>query len=474
MKPTNAALGVLEELGITIRENDGSFKSFTDILQQFADTGAEGGQILEVFGAEAGRGILSLIENIRAGEIDVAAFTEKLQEASGTADEMASIRMEGFSGQMKALNSAFQELLITIGDTGLLGELTNLAKMATGFIQDLSKANPELLKTVTIAVAIVGAIGAIMIPLGMLIGAVGQIITLFSSGGFLAGLAPTLTTIGTALIPIALVALKFVGIFVAVAASLAAIFGLVHQVIAAFQEFGAVEGSLIVLKTVFETIVDFGALAGVAIMSVAQGLLAAGLAAATFATQVVVGILRAIQSVAAFMEKVLGIPPVFSEAMNQAVNIVLSFAGNFLSAGQALMEALGQGIRDAIGAVTGSISDAMERVRAFLPGSDAKIGALSDLTASGSALFETFAKGMTLTAPSLENLMSQTFPELPTTSTSSVNAPVTVNITLNTQSSQEGVEQPSESLLEQLRAEGNAIAQIVQEAMRDQSRTAYV
>lgn len=63
-------------------------------------------------------------------------------------------------------------------------------------------------------------------------------------------------------------------------------------------------------------------------------------------------------------------------------------------AGSGMMNALAQGISSAASGPFNVINDVMERVRAYLPGSDAKTGPLSDLTKSGAALPQTFAQGM--------------------------------------------------------------------------------
>ena len=55
---------------------------------------------------------------------------------------------------------------------------------------------------------------------------------------------------------------------------------------------------------------------------------------------------------------------------------------------------LAEGIRAAVGAVTGAVGWVVQKIRDLLPGSDAKEGPLSDLFASGRALPETFAKGI--------------------------------------------------------------------------------
>ena len=63
------------------------------------------------------------------------------------------------------------------------------------------------------------------------------------------------------------------------------------------------------------------------------------------------------------------------------------------AAGAGMMSAMAAGVRSGSSAVIAAVQDVMAQVRAYLPSSDAKVGPLSDLTASGGALVRTFVKG---------------------------------------------------------------------------------
>lgn len=66
----------------------------------------------------------------------------------------------------------------------------------------------------------------------------------------------------------------------------------------------------------------------------------------------------------------------------------------FEQLGRNLIEAVANGVRIAGNAVKDSVEDALDEARDYLPFSDAKKGPLSDLTASGMAVPETFAGGI--------------------------------------------------------------------------------
>ena len=79
---------------------------------------------------------------------------------------------------------------------------------------------------------------------------------------------------------------------------------------------------------------------------------------------------------------------------DKILKYLADLADKFRAAGQALVQALIDGITSLIGRPADILRGALGGLRAMLPGSDAKEGPLSDLTHSGKALVETFAEGM--------------------------------------------------------------------------------
>lgn len=69
-------------------------------------------------------------------------------------------------------------------------------------------------------------------------------------------------------------------------------------------------------------------------------------------------------------------------------------SSEFKDAGSSLASSVASGIRSRISRIRNAARDAMSAARSYLPGSDADHGPLSDLTASGQALPETFAQGI--------------------------------------------------------------------------------
>ncbi len=83
-----------------------------------------------------------------------------------------------------------------------------------------------------------------------------------------------------------------------------------------------------------------------------------------------------------------------SSGITRALSAITSKIGSFRSAGAGLISALTGGITSKMNGAINAVSGLAGKLRSFLPGSDAKQGALSDLTHSGSMLPVTFAQGI--------------------------------------------------------------------------------
>lgn len=117
--PPREAITQLEKLGVKITDLEGNFRPFGDILKDFKDRFndlSKAQQVMAVstiFGQEAASGMLALI---RSGGKDFDNFVDKLNEAGGTAKEMADIQLNTLSGSMKLLGSRVASLQLAIGD----------------------------------------------------------------------------------------------------------------------------------------------------------------------------------------------------------------------------------------------------------------------------------------------------------------------------------------------------------------------
>lgn len=144
--PTAAQAAAMEELGLTITNADGSFMELSDIMDEMRDVfsavdvelvDAEGNardyeDIIDdlsqteegltqaeqlsaaatIFGSQSMAGMLAIIN---ATDEDYQALTESINNCSGTAEEMADIKLDNLDGSITLLKSAASGAATSIG-----------------------------------------------------------------------------------------------------------------------------------------------------------------------------------------------------------------------------------------------------------------------------------------------------------------------------------------------------------------------
>ncbi len=203
--PTGEALNKTGEeivkLGLNFFDSNGKVKSFTNIVRELEEKGVSAAKIMEIFGLRAGPGMVALVKQ---GTGAMEELVQKLDEAGGTAQEIADKQMEGFRGQMLKLKSALEGLAIAIADSGLLEFATNLAQKLTELTTRLAESNPNLLRMGTIILGVVAAIGPLLLVLGGVANGLAALSSIISVGSgllltkFIPGLAGLALKLGIA------------------------------------------------------------------------------------------------------------------------------------------------------------------------------------------------------------------------------------------------------------------------------------
>lgn len=152
------------ETSVAVMDAQGNFRDLTDILTEVeAATNGMGDAeravaLSSTFTADSTKG-LNLILN--EGMDNIAGYEEELRGASGSAEEMANIMNDNLSGDVAAMNSAFEELGLKIYDaleSKLLAGVQFITNGVIPAIEWLGGHIPE----VTIAVSGLGAVIAAM------------------------------------------------------------------------------------------------------------------------------------------------------------------------------------------------------------------------------------------------------------------------------------------------------------------------
>lgn len=179
--PTGQSPAALKELGITTRDKKGNMlpiqKILTDINASFKKnklgTAQQAEYLKVIFGEEAMKGAVKLVEAAGNGRL-----TEKktaLENSQGSAAAVAKIQTNNLDGDLKNMQSAFEDLQIETFDKqdSSLRKLTQSATNWLGEVGKWVKVNPELTGTL---VKTVGGSTALIVALGVLGVVVGPIV----------------------------------------------------------------------------------------------------------------------------------------------------------------------------------------------------------------------------------------------------------------------------------------------------------
>ncbi|WP_145530496.1 phage tail tape measure protein [Yersinia alsatica] len=171
--PVGQAPAALKELGITTRDDKGNMlpvaKILKDIDRSFKKnqlgTAQQAEYLKVIFGEEAMKGAVKLVA--AAGDGKLVEKKSKLMLADGTAQAIATVRMDNLDGDLKKFSSSWADLRIEIFEEQNTA-LRQLIMTATDWLVNVAawaKKNPELVATLTkvtgAALSLVAGLGAL-------------------------------------------------------------------------------------------------------------------------------------------------------------------------------------------------------------------------------------------------------------------------------------------------------------------------
>lgn len=202
IKPTDTAMVSMENLGlasdgvVTAMVNaDGSMKPLRETLsilrEQFSTLSeAEQAQAAStIFGQESMAGMLAIIN---ASDSDFEGLISTMDEASGTAQEMADTQLDNLNGQLTILKSGLEGAAIAFGNLlmPMIKDITALIQKLVDWVNGLNEGQKQV---VVIIAEVAAAIGPLLIIVGKVSGLIGKLIPLISGAGGLSGVLTALT-----------------------------------------------------------------------------------------------------------------------------------------------------------------------------------------------------------------------------------------------------------------------------------------
>ena len=145
--PTDKEAQLMKILNLEMIKNEDGGISLTKVVQGLEKTMADGtsetevaAMAMELFGDRAGPGLMALLSQ---GSAALVKMLGELKNAEGITDETADRMNKGLNAQLKALNSAWEEFALTIGDTGILTRATSGLAMVTDALRGVTEIVKE-------------------------------------------------------------------------------------------------------------------------------------------------------------------------------------------------------------------------------------------------------------------------------------------------------------------------------------------
>lgn len=143
--PAKEATKFLKQTGVSTKQL-GEFMKKGDVVGLFEKLRANGisaGQAAKIFGLETANAAL----NFAASVPKIKKLNIALLNSAGAAKKMADIKMKGLPGAIKKLASAFESLILTLGEKGGFNDLIiKTAGFLIGLIDKLNAMNPNIIK----------------------------------------------------------------------------------------------------------------------------------------------------------------------------------------------------------------------------------------------------------------------------------------------------------------------------------------
>ena len=165
-----------DDLGISVTDTNGKMLPLVDILQNIEDAGLTTAEVINTVGPRAGTALAALIDR---GPQALSDFTTELNNAGGTAKQVADTQMEGLNGALTELRSATSELAIAFSED-FKGSVEDLVDSVTGAVRWLSNLDKGVKRVIVIFGGLLAAIGPVLLVGGMLVEQTGNLIKGFS------------------------------------------------------------------------------------------------------------------------------------------------------------------------------------------------------------------------------------------------------------------------------------------------------
>lgn len=180
VKPTKESRKAMDDLGISVKNADGSMKPLGDVMDQLRVkfsklSDSQKGQYAGMLaGQEAISGLLAIV-NAAPGDFD--KLSKAIDNSAGTAKRMQDQMEGGIGGSWREMQSALEGVAIQIGQV-----LEPAFRKITVVIKDVSNWFMNLNDTTKTTIVVIGGIAAAIGPLIFGLGTIVKLLPVFAAG----------------------------------------------------------------------------------------------------------------------------------------------------------------------------------------------------------------------------------------------------------------------------------------------------
>lgn len=177
VSPAKEGADMMEQLGISVTNSDGSMKDSVTIQKELHDAFSKLSESEQIAAASAIFGknqMAPWLALINTAPGDVNELNSSLEACGGTTQEMADTMMSGFGGSLEKLKSSVDVLGYSIGES-LAPILQKAVDFIQGIVDKLNAMDPSMRQVVVTIGLIAAAVGPVLVIAGNVISAVGTI-----------------------------------------------------------------------------------------------------------------------------------------------------------------------------------------------------------------------------------------------------------------------------------------------------------
>lgn len=152
----------LKKIGVNVYDATGSLQDLPQIIEEIAEASAKMDDrsrqdfLKNMFGQEAVGAIIKLLKQVENGSF--RTLSNDLMGVTGSADRMADVMGSGLPGAWDRLTSATEGFILTLGESGLVDVMTNIANHATSMVGSLDGSISKVYEFTKAAATVFGAV----------------------------------------------------------------------------------------------------------------------------------------------------------------------------------------------------------------------------------------------------------------------------------------------------------------------------